>query len=95
MSWVLNATGKNEAGMEHLEQELHDALHKVLSDVRFGLLVSHFQGAVVDKLHTAGDSPATEPAEAPAQAEAAPAADPATVPADTKATKAAAKATTG
>ncbi len=98
MSWTLSATGRVEAGLEHLEQELHDALHKVLADKRFGLLFSHFQGVTVDKLHTVGSAPAAE-AEAsavpPAAAEAAPATDPAPEAADAKAPKAPAKTTAG
>ncbi|TMC47281.1 MAG: hypothetical protein E6J20_19975 [Chloroflexi bacterium] len=101
MSWTLSATGRLETGLEHLEEELHDALHKVLSDPRFGLLFSHFQGAVVDRLHTVGQAPAADPeppappAVPPAEAEAAPAAEPAPETAAPKAPKAAAKTTAG
>lgn len=66
MSWNLSATGHIEAGLEHLEAELHDALHKVLSDPRFGLVVSHFHGAAVDRMHTVGQASGGEPEAAPA-----------------------------
>lgn len=65
MSWTLSAAGRVTAGMEHLEQELHDELHKVLSDPRFGLLFSHLQGLTVDRMHTVGQAPA-EPEPEPA-----------------------------
>lgn len=89
MSWTLSATGRTAAGLEHLEKELHDALHKVLADPRFGLLFSHFQGETVDQLHTVGEAPAAEP-ETPAVPAAA-----ATEVAPAKDDKAAAKATGG
>lgn len=103
MSWTLSATGKIEGGLEHLEQELHDALHKVMADPRFGMLFSHFQSKTVDQLHTVGESPATEPetaaptatAEAAPATETAAAADPAPAQAVAKDPKAAAKTTAG
>jgi hypothetical protein len=65
MTWSLSASGHLGVGLEHLEAELHDALHKVLSDPRFGLIASHFQGRAVDRLHTAGQAPGEEPASVP------------------------------
>lgn len=64
MSWTLSAAGRVEAGMEHLEEELHAELHKVLSDPRFGLLFSHLQGKTVDRMHTVGQAPGGQAAAA-------------------------------
>lgn len=75
MNWVLSASGRIEAGLEHLETELHDALHKVLSDPRFGLLASHFQGRSVDRLHVVGSAPGEQAATPEAAAVADPVVD--------------------
>ncbi len=78
MTWSLEATGHAivddvEGAAQALESELVEELHKVLSNPRWGTLVSRFTGAhITADVHTAPDAGAVDggvPAEQPAQEE--------------------------
>ena len=77
MTWTLNASGhtpasEGESTWEHVERELLDELHKVLSNPRYGVAHSNFAGnhIVSDTVHVAEVPQAA--AEAPVAAEGAP-----------------------